>query len=58
MNHKTACALYGLSIDAFLQGLATEVEKPASFGLSEAQAVEVRRSRYLSRILEIRKKVA
>lgn len=60
MKLQTAMALYGLSVDAFIQGISSDVEKPKSFGLSDLQAKEVRRTRYLSRVLEIRgdKKVA
>lgn len=56
---KTATALYGLHIDAFLEGVAAEVPQPAAFGLTEKQAVEVRRNRYAQRLEDIRaKKVA
>jgi len=47
---RTAQALYGLHIDAFLEGLSVEAPKAASFGLTEREAVEVRRNRYTDKI--------
>ena len=54
MRTSTAVALYGLSIDAFLEGLADEVTPPQTLGLTEQQAREVRRQRYTQRLEDIR----
>jgi hypothetical protein len=43
-------SLYGLNIDAFLMGLASEAPTAEQFGLSERQAVRVRADRYADRI--------
>lgn len=51
---RTAQALYGLHMDAFTEGIAGEAPKPEAFGLSEKQAIEVRRARYKSKIQEQR----
>ncbi len=51
---RTAQALYGLHMDAFIEGIASEAPKPEAFGLSEKQAIEVRRARYKSKIQEQR----
>lgn len=53
---KNAAALYGLHIDAFLEGIATEVPKPETFGLNDNQAKQVRRERYRQRIEDLRSK--
>lgn len=53
---RTAQALYGLHIDAFLEGIAAEVPKPETFGLNETQAREVRKRRYQQRVEDIRAK--
>lgn len=53
---RTATALYGLHIDAFLEGVAAEAPKPEEFGLTESQAKQVRRDRYRQRIEDIRAK--
>jgi hypothetical protein len=50
---KTAQALYGLHIDAFLEGVATEECTPEEFGLNQQQAEEVRRQRYAQRLTDI-----
>ncbi len=52
---RTAQALYGLHIDAFIEGLATEAPKPQEFGLTEQQAVEVRKNRYVARLHETKR---
>jgi hypothetical protein len=53
-------SLYGLSIEAFLEGVLTghQVEAPnhAAFGLTEAEAVELRKGPYANRIRAIRAK--
>jgi hypothetical protein len=50
MHVSTALALYGLSVDAFLEGLVDEVEAPESFGLTKEQAQKIRKQRYSDRI--------
>ena len=55
---RTAAALYGLHIDAFLEGVASEAPKAEDFGLSPAQAREVRRQQYLIKIVDARAKKA
>lgn len=44
--NKAQVALYGLHIEAFLEGIAAEVPSPEQFGLTEKQAVEIRRTRF------------
>jgi hypothetical protein len=51
---RTAQALYGLHMDAFIEGIASEAPKPEAFGLTEKQAVEVRRARYAQKLQEQR----
>jgi hypothetical protein len=53
---RTAQALYGLHIDAFLEGLTAEAPKAEAFGLTEPQAIEVRRNRYTAKICDQRER--
>ena len=55
---QKAQALYGLHIDAFLEGLATEPPKAEEFGLTERQAKEIIRDRALDRAQEQKEKKA
>lgn len=47
---QKAQALYGLHVDAFLEGLATEPPKAEEFGLTNRQACEIVRIRSLDHI--------
>ncbi len=55
---QKAQALYGLHIDAFLEGLATEPPKAEEFGLTEKQAKEIIRDRALDRAQEQKERKA
>jgi hypothetical protein len=50
MRSSTAKALYELSIDAFLEGVADEPTRPESLGLSEKQAEQARAKIYSERL--------
>jgi hypothetical protein len=58
MRTSTALALYGLSLDAFVDGLAVEVVPPESLGLTKEQAQREREKIYAQRIRERREKAA
>jgi|HubBroStandDraft_3_1064219.scaffolds.fasta_scaffold95688_1 hypothetical protein len=56
MRVSTAEALYGLSLEAFIDGVADEVTRPEALGLSEVQAMQIRKKYYAQRIRERREK--
>jgi hypothetical protein len=58
MRASTAKALYELSIDAFLEGVADEPTKPETLGLSEQEAERVRAKLYSERLRTRRERAA
>lgn len=52
---QTAQALYGLHVDAFIEGIAEEAPVAEEFGLTEVEAREVRRQLHSEKIAEQRK---
>jgi hypothetical protein len=58
MRTSAAKALFALSVDAFIDGLADEAQPPEAFGLTPEQGGEIRRKIYAERIREKRAKKA